>query len=66
MLVMNIFFNVADFLKTNIRIIQQTNYYGKSNDHLASIGNDAYRVELKGSESTVTMDYILIVLTLSR
>lgn len=47
-------FNVADFLKQTSELFNRQIIMVTHNDHLASIGNDAYRVELKGSESTVT------------
>lgn len=47
-------FNVADFLKQTSELFNRQIIMVTHNDHLASIGNDGYRVELRGSESTVT------------
>lgn len=47
-------FNVADFLKQTSELFNRQIIMVTHNHHLAAIGSNAYRVELKGSESTVT------------
>lgn len=47
-------FNVADFLKQTSELFNRQIIMVTHNNHLAAIGSNAYRVEIKGSESTVT------------
>lgn len=47
-------FNVADFLKQTSELFNRQIIMVTHNHHLASIGSNAYRVDIKGSESTVT------------
>lgn len=46
-------FNVADFLKQTSELFNRQVIMVTHNHHLAAIGSNAYRVEIKGSESTV-------------
>lgn len=46
-------FNVADFLKQTSELFNRQIIMVTHNNHLAAIGNNAYRVEIKGSQSTV-------------
>lgn len=47
-------FNVADFLKQTSELFNRQIIMVTHNHHLAAISSNAYRVELKGVESTVT------------
>ncbi len=47
-------FNVADFLKQTSELFNRQIIMVTHNHHLAAIGNNAYKVDIKGSESTVT------------
>lgn len=47
-------FNVADFLKQTSELFDRQIIMVTHNHHLAAIGSNAYRVEIKESESTVT------------
>ncbi|OZV12960.1 ATPase [Tissierella sp. P1] len=47
-------FNVADFLKQTSELFNRQIIMVTHNHHLAAIGSNAYRVDIKGSESTVT------------
>lgn len=47
-------FNVADFLKQTSELFNRQIIMVTHNNHLAAIGSNAYRVEIKGAESTVT------------
>ncbi len=46
-------FNVADFLKQTSEMFDRQIIMVTHNQHLSSIGTNAYRVELKGSETSV-------------
>ncbi len=46
-------YNVASFLMQSSELFNRQIIMVTHNNHLASIGNNAYRVDLKGSESTV-------------
>ncbi|NLY84769.1 MAG: ATPase [Tissierellia bacterium] len=46
-------FNVADFLKQTSELFNRQIIMVTHNNHLAAIGNNAYRVDIKDSESTV-------------
>lgn len=46
-------FNVADFLKQTSELFNRQIIMVTHNHHLSAIGSNAYRVDLKGSESTV-------------
>ncbi len=47
-------FNVADFLKQTSELFNRQIIMVTHNHHLAAIGSNAYRVDIKGSESIVT------------
>lgn len=47
-------FNVADFLKQTSSLFNRQIIMVTHDDHLASIGSSAYRVDLKGFTSTIT------------
>ena len=47
-------YNVADFLKQTSNLFNRQIIMVTHNDHLASIGSSAYRVDLKGFTSSVT------------
>lgn len=47
-------FNVADFLKQTSELFNRQIIMVTHNDHLASIGSSAHRVELKGFTSTIS------------
>lgn len=47
-------FNAADFLKQTSELFNRQIIMVTHNHHLAAIGSNAYRVDIKGSESTVT------------
>lgn len=47
-------FNVADFLKQTSNLFNRQIIMVTHNDHLASIGSSAYRVDLKGFTSSIT------------
>ncbi|WP_353095242.1 ATPase [Tissierella praeacuta] len=47
-------FNVADFLKQTSELFNRQIIMVTHNHHLAAIGNNAYRVDIKGSKSMVT------------
>ncbi|NLK44220.1 MAG: ATPase [Tissierellia bacterium] len=46
-------FNVADFLKQTSELFNRQIIMVTHNNHLAAIGNNAYRVDIKDSQSTV-------------
>lgn len=46
-------YNVANFLKQTSNLFNRQVIMVTHNDHLASIGSSAYRVDLKGFESTI-------------
>lgn len=47
-------FNVADFLKQTSELFNRQIIMVTHNHHLSAIGSNSYRVDLKGSESSVT------------
>ena len=46
-------FNVADFLKQTSELFNRQIIMVTHNNHLAAIGNNSYRVDIKDSQSTV-------------
>ncbi|MFA5577203.1 MAG: ATPase [Tissierellaceae bacterium] len=47
-------YNVADFLRQTSELFNRQIIMVTHNNHLASIGTNAYRVDIRGSESTAT------------